>query len=138
MENKVIITGTIGGDVHIYGISLLSYALEDAGFKVIKLGGMVSQMEFIQAAIEVEADAILVSSLDGMAQVYCEQFKEKCIEAGLKDILLYIGGNLKVGKGEDWEAIEREFKEMGFDRVYPTSSIPEIVIANLKNDMTKS
>ena len=62
MNGKTIVTGVIGADVHAVGNKILAYALEQAGFKVINLGVMVSQEEFIEAALETNADAILISS----------------------------------------------------------------------------
>ena len=63
MEKKTIVTGVIGADVHAVGNKILTYALEEAGFKMVNLGVMVTQEEFIEAAVETNADAILVSSL---------------------------------------------------------------------------
>ena len=51
MDKKVIVTGVIGADVHAVGNKILTYALEEAGFKMIILGVMVSQEEFIEAAV---------------------------------------------------------------------------------------
>ena len=65
MDKKKLIIGVIGADVHAVGISILQHAFEDAGFDVTNLGVMVSQEEYISAAIETGADAILVSSLYG-------------------------------------------------------------------------
>ena len=42
-------------------------------------------------------------------------FKEKCIEAGLGDVLLYIGGILGVSR-HDFEEDVVKFKALGFDR----------------------
>ena len=66
-SKRTVVTGVIGEDVHVVGIRILEYALGEAGFKVIPLGSQVSQKEFIDAAIETNADAILISSLSGHA-----------------------------------------------------------------------
>ena len=63
MDKKKLIIGVIGADVHAVGISILQHAFEDAGFDVTNLGVMVSQEEYISAAIETGADAISVLSL---------------------------------------------------------------------------
>ena len=65
MNGKTLVMGVIGADVHAIGIKILSHAFTEAGFNVINLGVMVSQEEFIEAAIETAADAIVVSSLYG-------------------------------------------------------------------------
>ena len=70
-ENINIIIGTIGIDIHSWGMRILEYALRDAGFNVVSLGVQVSQQEFIDAARETNAAAILISSLGGHAAFDC-------------------------------------------------------------------
>lgn len=130
MDKKTIVTGVIGADVHAVGNKILTYALEQAGFNVVNLGVMVSQEEYIEAAIETKADAILVSSLYGHGEIDCNGLREKCNEAGLKDIPLLAGGNLVVGK-QNFEDVEQRFIAMGFTRVYPPGTKIEKTIADL-------
>lgn len=130
MDKKTIVTGVIGADVHAVGNKILTYALEQAGFNVVNLGVMVSQEEYIEAAIETKADAILVSSLYGHGEIDCSGLREKCNEAGLKDIPLLAGGNLVVGK-QNFEDVEQRFMAMGFTRVYPPGTKIEKTIADL-------
>ncbi len=104
-----LVTGVIGADVHIIGLRILEHALRDAGFKVISLGTQVSQQEFINAAIETKANAILVSSIGGHGKIQVEGLRDKCIEAGLKNIRLYIGGQLLYR--EPWEDTEKAFQK---------------------------
>jgi len=104
--------------VHAVGNKIIDFALREAGYDVVNLGVMVSQEEFIQAAIETDADAILVSSLYGHGEIDCQGLREKCDEAGLDDILLIAGGNLVVGK-QDFEEVETRFLKMGFNKVSP-------------------
>jgi methylaspartate mutase sigma subunit len=89
-------------------------ALEKAGYKVVALGALTPAAEFVKAAIETNADAILVSSLYGQGELDCRGFRDLCIEAGLERILIYVGGNLVVGK-QTWEEVEQRFVAMGFD-----------------------
>ena len=128
-------TGVIGDDVHVVGIRVLEHALRSAGFKVVALGVQVSQEEFINAAIETKADAIMVSSLSGHAQILTPGFRDKCKEAGLTDILLYLGGQLIIGRAP-WENTEAIFKGMGFNRVYPSNTLPRQVITDLQADIS--
>lgn len=129
-----IITGTVGMDAHIIGTKVLSRALKDAGFNVVALGMQVSPEEFISVAQETNADAILMSSLYGMAELDLQGFHEKRLEAGLGDVILYIGGNLVIGRYDPKE-IEPRFKNLGFDRVYPPEADVEAAISDLKNDL---
>ncbi len=135
MGSKTIVTGVIGADAHIVGNWVLRYALKRAGFDVVSLGVMVSQEDLIKAAIETDARAILVSSLYGHASMDCEGFRQKCTEAGVGKILLYIGGNLKVGE-QDWETTRHTFEALGFNRVYPPETLPETAIADLNHDLS--
>ena len=132
--NKKLILGVIGADVHAVGNQILYNAFSEAGFDVVNLGVMVSQEEFIEAAIEANADAIIVSSLYGQGELDCRGFREKCDEAGLKDILLYVGGNIVVGK-HPFPEIEKRFLAMGFDRVFAPGTDPEVDIAALRQDL---
>ena len=125
--------GVIGSDTHITGNRILSMALDDAGFNMVSLGALTPAEDFIKAAIETAADAILVSSLYGQGELDCRGFRDLCVEAGLEDILLYIGGNLVVGK-QIWEDVERRFLDMGFDRVFPPGTRADEVIESLQND----
>ena len=86
---------------------------------------MVTQDEYIDAAIEAGAEAILVSSLYGHGEIDCQGFRDRCVERGLSDIVLYVGGNLVVGK-TDPAVVEKKFIDMGFDRVFtPDSDLRE-------------
>ena len=135
MENKKkLVIGVIGADVHAVGIQILYHAFEDAGFDVTNLGVMVSQEEYIAAAVETDADAIMVSSLYGHDELDCRGLREKCNEAGLKDILLYVGGNIVVGK-QPFDEVEARFKKMGFNRVFGPGTAPEETIKYLKEDL---
>ncbi|MBP5751227.1 MAG: methylaspartate mutase subunit S [Firmicutes bacterium] len=133
MEKKTLVLGVIGADVHAVGVSILNRAFLDAGFDVVNLGVMVSQEEFISAAIETGADAIMVSSLYGQGELDCRGLREKCDEAGLKGILLYVGGNIVIGKHE-FSEVEQRFKAMGFDRAFPPGTDPQTTIDCLKED----
>ena len=132
--SKKLILGVIGADVHAVGNQILYNAFTEAGFDVVNLGVMVSQEEFIEAAIEANADAIIVSSLYGQGELDCRGFREKCDEAGLKGILLYVGGNIVVGK-HPFPEIEKRFLAMGFDRVFAPGTDPEVDIAALRQDL---
>jgi methylaspartate mutase S subunit len=134
MNQPTVVTGTVGKDAHVIGTKILSRALRDAGFNVVELGILTPQEEFIKAALENKAVAIMMSSLYGMAENDVQGFKEKCIQAGLIDVLLYIGGNLGVGRHE-FKEDEAKFKKLGFDRVYPPASDVKAAIADLRADL---
>lgn len=130
---NTLVTGVIGSDTHIVGNRILSRALEDAGYHVVSLGALTPAEDFIKAAIETAAGGIMVSSLYGQGELDCRGFRELCVEAGLGEILLYVGGNLVVGK-QDWKDVERRFLEMGFDRAFPPGTRTNEVIESLDRD----
>jgi len=133
MRPKTLVTGVIGSDTHIVGNRILSMALEKAGYKVVALGALTPAAEFVKAAVETDADAILVSSLYGQGELDCRGFRDLCIEAGLEDILVYVGGNLVVGK-QTWGEVEARFVAMGFDRAFPPGTRTDDVIRILAQD----
>ena len=134
MDKKTLVLGVIGSDCHAVGNKILDYSLSEAGFNVVNIGVLSPQEDFINAAVETNADAILVSSLYGHGEIDCRGMREKCEESGLKDILLYVGGNIVVGK-QEWETVKERFEAMGFDRVYPPGTSVETSIKDLHEDL---
>lgn len=132
-EFKVVL-GVIGADCHAVGNKILTTVLTGQGIGVDNLGVMVSQEEFIDAAITGGADAILVSSIYGHGEIDCQDFRIRCEERGLADIVLYVGGNLVIGK-RDFASVEAQFKAMGFDRVFKPSADLNAVCRMLKDDI---
>lgn len=133
-KTGTIVTGVIGDDVHNIGIKVIEHALRHEGYTVVPLGIRIPDEEFVAAAVETKADAIFVSSLSGHARALATALRDKCIEAGLASILLYIGGHLVIGQ-IPWQDVEKTFKTMGFDRVYPASTLVATIIKDLKADL---
>jgi len=134
VPSGTIVTGVIGSDTHIVGNRILTMALEKAGYKVVSLGALTPAADFVRAAVETRAGAILVSSLYGQGELDCRGFRDLCTEAGLEDILLYVGGNLVVGK-RSWAETEQTYLAMGFDRVAPPGTRAETVLEWLAKDL---
>lgn len=135
--NKSVVIGTIGADAHMIGAWVLEKAFKEAGFTVAFLGAVVPQQEFINAAIEIDADAILVSSMYGMGVLDCEGLREKCVEAGLEDIILYVGGTVAapIELEKNWPEVERRFQELGFNRAFPNTCSADEAVRTLKADL---
>jgi methylaspartate mutase sigma subunit len=136
MNDPIIILGVIGSDCHSVGNKVLDSFFSEQGYHVVNLGVMVSQQEFLDAAEAHGAAVIMVSSLYGHAEIDCAGFRDRCRERGLDDVLLYIGGNLVVGKTPR-DVVERKFMSFGFDRVFIPNVGLEDVAANLKSDLEK-
>lgn len=134
MTDIPIILGVIGADCHSVGNKILDVFFTGEGFKVINLGVMVSQAEFIDAAIEADARAILVSSLYGHGEIDCQGLRDLCVEKGLDGIILYAGGNLVVGKAP-FSVVEEKFHKMGFDRVFSNDVDLKAVAKLLREDI---
>ena len=134
MPSGTIVTGVIGSDTHIVGNRILTMALEKAGYKVVSLGARTPAAGFVRAAVGARADAILVSSLYGQGELDCRGFRSLCTEAGLEGILLYVGGNLVVGK-RSWAETEQTYLGMGFDRVAMPGARAESVLEWLGRDL---
>jgi methylaspartate mutase sigma subunit len=129
-----LITGVIGEDVHITGIRLLEHALRSIGFKVVSLGIHNFDDDFVNAAKETDARAILISSLAGHAKMLVGELRGKCREAGLEGMVLYLGGQLVVEE-QKWPDTEKMFLDMGFNRVYPPFTVPGPIIDDLARDL---
>ncbi len=133
-KKKTVILGVLGVDAHVVGNKIMAHVLEGAGFNVVNIGTFSSQQDFVRAAIETAADALLVGSLCGHGELECRGFRENCMEAGIGRIHMVLGGNLVVGK-QKWEDVEKRFLEMGFNRAYAPGVSPAVVAEDLKKDL---
>jgi methylaspartate mutase sigma subunit len=131
---ETIVIGVIGADVHAVGNKIIEYTLTREGYNVVNVGVLSTQEDFIHAAIETNARMILVSSLYGHGEIDCRGMREKCIESGLKDVILYVGGNIVVGK-QDFKEVEQRFKDMGFNRVFAPGTTIDSVLNLIKEDL---
>lgn len=112
-----VIIGVIGDDIHIVGNRIMQLALEESGCRVFNLRTRNRPEHFVQAALEVHAHAVFVSSLNGEGEHWCSDFRRRFDEVGLGKVLLYVGGNIVVGSRPEAEVVSL-FKTYGFDRVY--------------------
>ncbi|MEC9484573.1 MAG: methylaspartate mutase subunit S [Candidatus Izemoplasma sp.] len=131
---KTVVIGVIGADVHAVGNKIMDYVLSNNGYEVVNIGVLSTQEDFINAAIETGAEAILVSSLYGHGEMDCKFMKEKCEEAGIGHVKLYVGGNIVVGK-QDFTEVKKRFMDMGFDRVYGPGQKIEDALEDLREDI---
>ncbi len=137
MERQTVITGVLN-DIHHLGLVLVGGALTEAGFNVVYLGTHLTQEDLVNAALETNASAIFVSQSCGHALIDTRGLREKCREAGIGDIILYLGGsNLIIDPaGEyEWEKVENTFKDLGFTRVYSQNTSIKQVVDDLKTDI---
>jgi methylaspartate mutase sigma subunit len=134
-QGRVVI-GVIGDDIHVVGNRIMQLALEESGFQVFNLRTRNRPEHFCQAALEANAHAVFVSSLNGEGEYWCADFRKRFADVGLDDVLLYVGGNIVVGKRAKDEVVAL-FKGYGFDRVYHQQPDIGIAVADLLQDMQR-
>ena len=126
--------GVIGDDIHVVGNRIMQLALEESGFIVFNLRTRNRPQHFLQAALETNAHAVFVSSLNGEGEYWCADFRRPFTEQGLGHILLYVGGNIVVGKRSQ-ESVSTLFELYGFDRVYHQQPDITVAIHHLEEDL---
>ncbi|WP_406670638.1 dimethylamine corrinoid protein MtbC [Methanolobus sp. ZRKC4] len=89
----VIVNGTVEGDVHDIGKSIVSTMLQSAGFEVHDIGRDVPLQDFIDKIKETDADmvgmsALMTTTLPGQKDVI-EMLKENGLRDGIK---VMVGG----------------------------------------------
>jgi 5-methyltetrahydrofolate--homocysteine methyltransferase len=87
------VMGTVLGDMHDIGQSIVTIMLENAGFDVINLGTDVHPDKFISTALEHKADLVGFSALLSTTVYYQKVTIEEFAKAGHRDkVKILIGG----------------------------------------------
>ena len=128
--------GVIGDDIHMVGNRIMHLALAESGHEVFNLRTRNRPEHFCEAALEVNAHAVFVSSLNGEGEHWCADFRRQFARAGIGEILLYIGGNLVVGTRPQQE-VETLFRSFGFDRIYHQKRDIGVALADLQEDLQR-
>jgi methanogenic corrinoid protein MtbC1 len=88
-----VVLGTVAGDIHEIGKSLVGVMLTANGFVVHDLGVDVPASNFIQAARETGADLVALSALLTTTMSIQRTVIEELVEAGLRDrVKVMVGG----------------------------------------------
>ena len=88
-----IVLGTVKGDVHDIGKTLVKVMLQAAGHEVIDLGVDVSAEKFIEAIRKHNPDVLGMSALLTTTMRYMEEVIKKLREEGLREkVFVIIGG----------------------------------------------
>jgi trimethylamine corrinoid protein len=88
-----VVIGTVSGDIHTIGKSMVGVLLVAAGFRVVDVGADVTTDQFLNAVKSNEADILALSAL--LTTTAPEQGKviEALKEAGLRDkVKIMVGG----------------------------------------------
>lgn len=122
---KRIVMGVIGHDIHVVSNRIIAIALREYGYSVCNLGVDNNAENFVDAAKEFDADAVIVSSLNGEAEYWCNNIGNLFCQAGVDHVVRYLGGNLVVGN-KPINEVEADFLKFGFSRVFhrPASLAP--------------
>jgi len=94
-SGKVVI-GTVKGDIHDIGKSLVGALLQASGYDVVDLGVDVDNDAFLEAAMENEADVLGMSSLLTLPLLQIAKVIDKAEQMGLRDNLKIVVGGCPV------------------------------------------
>ena len=97
-----VVVGTVAGDIHDIGKSIVATMLTVKGFEVYDLGIDVPVKKFIEKAEEVGAKVIAMSALLTMAAFYQEEVIKYLRDAGLREKYYTIVGG--AAASEEWAA----------------------------------
>jgi len=94
MTNKgTVVIGTVKGDLHDIGKSLVGMMLECSGYKVVDLGVDISPEEYMTAIKENDGKVLALSALLTTTMLAMKTTIDALIEKGMrKDVKIMIGG----------------------------------------------
>jgi len=98
-EKKKVVMGTVEGDIHDIGKSIVVSFLSANGFEVYNLGRDVPAEKFVEKAGEVEADVVGCSALLTTTMEQQKKIVEALKEAGLRDKVKIIVGGAPTSQG---------------------------------------
>ncbi len=89
-----VVLGTVKGDIHEIGKSLVGSMLSASGFEVFDLGIDIDAGEFVVKALEHDADIVALSALLTTTMLHQREVIEHLAEAGLRDrVKVMVGGS---------------------------------------------
>jgi len=110
-RKKVIVIGTVQGDMHSVGKNLVATMFKAGGFEVHDMGVDVPSITFIDKAKEVKADMIALSSLLTTTMPYQKEVIEDMAAMGIRDQF-----KVMVGGGPVTEAYASDIGADGYGR----------------------
>lgn len=122
-QEGVVVIGTIQGDVHDIGKTIVAFYLDVCGFKVYDLGTEVPIYTFVEQAEEKGADIIGISALLSTTMAYIPDVIEELKRREVRDkYIVMVGGGAVTpewareigadGSGEDFAQAARVAKEL--------------------------
>jgi len=109
----IVVAGTVFGDIHSIGKTMVITLLTAAGFKVVDLGVNITAKTFIEAIKENNANLLVMSALMTTTCVEQEKVIDALKEEGIREkVKVMVGG----------AAVTEEFKDsIGADGYDPTA-----------------
>ena len=142
LGRKIIAVGaSTGTDAHTVGIDAIMNMKGYAGhygleryemFETLNMGSQVPNEEFIAKAIEMHADALLVSQTVTQKDVHIKNMTElvEMLEAeGLRDKVILVAGGPRIS--------HELAKELGYDAGFGSNSYADDVASFLAQEMVK-
>jgi 5-methyltetrahydrofolate--homocysteine methyltransferase len=108
-----VVIGTVKGDVHDIGKNLVDIILTNNGYEVHNLGIKVPLTEFVDKAVELEADAIGMSGLLVKSTIIMRENLEELNDRNLDRIPVLLGGAALTRT-----YVERDLREVYKGRVF--------------------
>jgi methylmalonyl-CoA mutase C-terminal domain/subunit len=134
-ERKIrVLVAKPGLDGHDRGAKVIARALRDAGMEVIYTGIRQTPQMIVEAAIQEDVDAILMSILSGAHMAIFPKVMELLAANGVTDVLVMAGGILP---DEDIPAIEQMGIQGNFGPGTPMSAIIEFVREHIDEERLK-
>ena len=94
---KVVI-GTVKGDIHDIGKTIVVTLMRSAGFEVLDLGVDVAAEKFVEGIRKADAEVLAMSALLTTTMPYMEEVIKKLEENGLRERLTVIVGGAPVSE----------------------------------------
>jgi D-ornithine 4,5-aminomutase subunit beta len=130
-----VVAGTVGEDEHSVGlreiIDIKHGGIEKYGIECIYLGTSVPITKLVDAAIEANADAILMSTIISHDEVHYKNMKkthEYAIERGIRNKVLILAGGTQVTP----ELARKQGVDQGFGRGTKGQHVASFIVKNLK------
>ncbi|MCP4330344.1 MAG: cobalamin-binding protein [Alphaproteobacteria bacterium] len=99
MSSGKVVIGTVKGDIHDIGKSLVAALLQANGYDVVDLGVDVDNDDFIAAVLEHEPDVLGMSSLLTLPLLQMGKVIEKLDQSGMRNRIKVVVGGCPITQG---------------------------------------
>lgn len=132
MQNIRVVTAAALFDGHDVSINLFRRLLQKRGAEIIHIGHNRSVSEVVTAALQEDADAILVSSYQGGHNEYFRYMVDMLKENNASDIMIFGGGGGVILPSE-----ATALESYGVTRIYHATDGQKIGIDGISDDIMK-